>query len=115
VVAAGFVIHRRDPDFGSETMMLASSEDIAMASIMVSMTVAVVWIIAHQWRKVRVAAYNARLKQLMIERGMSASEIERVLGAGEGSDSGKRAHRSVAIGLGGNCCGGDVREERART
>jgi len=35
-----------------------------------------------QWRKVRVAAYNARLKQLMIERGMSASEIRAVLQAG---------------------------------
>jgi len=32
-----------------------------------------------QWRKAREAAYNARLKQLMIEQGMSADEIERVL------------------------------------
>ena len=62
-------------------MVLASTDqfDITMASVMVSMTVAVVWIIAHQWRKARVAAYNARLKQLMIERGMSADEIERVI------------------------------------
>jgi hypothetical protein len=60
-------------------MILASGEDIAMASIMVSMTIAVVWIIAHYWRRTRIAAYNARLKQLMIERGMSADEIERVV------------------------------------
>ena len=61
-------------------MILALNEfDIALASVMVSMTVAVVWIIAHQWRKTRVAAYNAKLKQLMIERGMSADEIERVI------------------------------------
>ena len=64
-------------------MMLASPNDydVAMLSIGLTMAVAVVWIIAHQWRKVRVAAYNARLKQLMIERGMSADEIERVLAA----------------------------------
>lgn len=60
-------------------MILASGEDIAMTSIMVSMTIAVVWIIAHYWRRTRIAAYNARLKQLMIERGMSADEIERVI------------------------------------
>ncbi len=39
----------------------------------------IVWTIGRQWRRARVAAYNARLKQLMIERGMSADEIERVL------------------------------------
>lgn len=65
-------------------MVLASpsSLDIAMASIIVPMVVVTVWIIAHQWRKTRVAAYNAKLKQLMIERGMSASEIRDVLEAG---------------------------------
>ena len=35
-----------------------------------------------QWRKTRVAAYNAKLKQVMIERGMSADEIQRILEAG---------------------------------
>lgn len=40
-----------------------------------------------QWRKAREAAYNARLKQLMIERGMSADEIERVLSAGGAEES----------------------------
>ena len=92
--------------------MLASADeyDIAMASIltvlMVTMTVALVWIITHQWRKVRVAAYNARLKQLMIERGMSAGEIERVLQAGGRSDAVKR--------FDANCCAGDARADRDR-
>jgi len=62
-------------------MASTNEYDIAVISIVLPMVVAVVWIIAHQWRKTRVAAYNARLKQLMIERGMSASEIERVLEA----------------------------------
>ena len=88
--------------------MLASSDefDIAMAAIMVTMTVALVWIITHQWRKVHVAAYNARLKQLMIERGMSAGEIERVLQAGGRSDAVKR--------FDANCCAGDARADRDR-
>lgn len=62
-------------------MILASPNpfDVGMLSVGLTMTVAVVWIIAHQWRKTRVAAYNAKLKQLMIERGMSADEIERVI------------------------------------
>lgn len=40
--------------------------------------------IAVQWRKARESAYNARLKQLMIERGMSAAEIKTVLEADAG-------------------------------
>ena len=78
-------------------MIMASTNefDIAAISIVLPMVVAVVWIIAHQWRKTRVAAYNARLKQLMIERGMSASEIKSVLEAGtEPKDLGRR----------GGCC-----------
>jgi hypothetical protein len=38
--------------------------------------------IARNWRKVRVSEHLAALKQSMIERGMSAEEIERVLAAG---------------------------------
>ena len=37
-----------------------------------------------QWRKAQEAAYNARLKQLMIERGMTADEIRQVLEADGG-------------------------------
>jgi hypothetical protein len=77
-----------------------SELDFALALVMSTMTVAVIWIIAHQWRKTRVAAYNARLKQLMIERGMSATEIERVLQAGDHRDAGRRAGRHAAGGFG---------------
>lgn len=34
------------------------------------------------WRKVRVAEQTAALKQTMIDKGMSAEDIERVLRAG---------------------------------
>lgn len=39
--------------------------------------------VAVQWRKARVAAYAARLKQVMIERGMTAQEIVAVIQSGE--------------------------------
>jgi hypothetical protein len=40
------------------------------------------------WRKVRVAEQQAALKQTMIDKGMSAADIERVLTAGtKGGDS----------------------------
>jgi hypothetical protein len=45
----------------------------------------VAWVVAKgmgNWRKVRVSEHLAALKQTMIERGMSAEEIERVLAAG---------------------------------
>jgi hypothetical protein len=89
-------------------MMLASLNDydIAMAAITSGMTVVLVWIIAYQWRKTRVAAYNARLKQLMIERGMSAAEIERVLTADGNLDAGRRPpeHRPIGLAFDRDCC-----------
>ena len=61
-------------------MMLGFSEgEIAMAAMIIGGICFLVWVLSHQWRKAREAAYNARLKQLMIERGMTAGEIERIL------------------------------------
>ena len=62
-------------------LLAVEDSEIGLAAIMTGATFLIVWVIAHYWRRVRVAAYNARLKQLMIERGMSADEIERVLAA----------------------------------
>jgi hypothetical protein len=39
--------------------------------------------IADNWRKVRVSEHLAALKQSMIDRGMTAEEIERVINAGQ--------------------------------
>jgi hypothetical protein len=44
--------------------------------------VAIVRSFTDNWRKVREAEQVAALKQSMVERGMSADEIERVLKAG---------------------------------
>lgn len=69
-------------------LLAVEDSEIGLAAIMTAATFLVVWVIAHYRVRVRVAAYNARLKQLMIERGMSAEEIERVLAA-EGKPKGR--------------------------
>jgi hypothetical protein len=63
--------------------MLASAAeaDIAIVSIVLTFVFLTVGVVVHNWRKNKVAAYNARLKQLMIERGMTAREIKEVLEA----------------------------------
>ena len=83
-----------------------------VASVVTIGVCLVVWTIGRQWRRARVAAYNARLKQLMIERGMSADEIERVLRAEGQPAEGRRSRRHVILGVGGGlnpgCCTGDA-------
>ena len=46
--------------------------------------VAIVKSFTNSWRKVREAEQAAALKQSMVEKGMSAEDIERVLKAGGG-------------------------------
>ena len=45
------------------------------------MVVGIVWIIARTYRKIRLGEQELLLKRQMIEHGMSAEEIEQVLGA----------------------------------
>lgn len=40
-----------------------------------------------QWRKIRIAEMEATLKQQMLDRGMTADEIVRVLGASSNGQS----------------------------
>jgi hypothetical protein len=96
-------------------MMLASSDetDITMMAIGFAGVCFIIWVIMHYVRATRVAAYNARLKQLMIERGMSATDIERVLNAGNGAEIRQALQRYVAVELDGGredgCCAGNAR------
>ena len=64
-------------------MLATSQASAAVAIVMMAggILVALVYVIAFNMRRVRENAYNARLKQMMIERGMSADEIERVINA----------------------------------
>jgi hypothetical protein len=66
------------------TPMLASGgEDLGMVFFAISGAVAIISIVANQWRRVRLGEYDAHLKRTMLERGMSGDEIERVLAAGK--------------------------------
>lgn len=93
-----------------ETQASLSSDETMVLTVLIvaAALVLIVWAVAHNWRKLRVAAYQARLRQLMIERGMSAEEIERVLGAGATSGERRwfRPHLAVGIGRGLDRVGG---------
>lgn len=77
-------------------ILAVDEEIIPIVGFIIAGAVGVSAIIARAWQRVRVAAYNAHLKDLMIQRGMSGEEIERVIhaepGAGRSSDS-PRQHR----------------------
>jgi hypothetical protein len=63
--------------FGNSTGMLAVT--LIFGGWIVT---SVVGSIAGNWRKVREAEQAAALKQSMVEKGMSAADIERVMNAG---------------------------------
>jgi hypothetical protein len=65
--------------FGSMQLMVIVLGGLAALWLL---AVCVVAIVASERRKVRVAEIQAELKREMLQRGMSAEEIERVVGAG---------------------------------
>jgi hypothetical protein len=77
---------RRHIDLVSEGS--AMSEGVAVMLVIMGFSIGgpmvgwIVYEIARNWQKVRVSEHLAALKQSMIERGMSADEIERVINAG---------------------------------
>jgi hypothetical protein len=69
-------------------MLFASNFDpelfVPLGAILLSSIVAISIVAISQWKKVRIAEMEATLKQQMIDRGMSADEIVRVLSASAG-------------------------------
>ena len=60
-------------------------------------TVAVAAIVAPQWRRVRLAEADARLKRQMIEQGYSAEEIKTILDCRSAyQDEGNKTHQLQA-------------------
>jgi len=53
--------------------------------------VAIVALLARQWRRVRQAEIDAALKHKMLDQGMSADEIVRVLRASSAPETAERA------------------------
>jgi hypothetical protein len=60
---------------------LSAGELIALTAVIVGPLIAITAIVMTQWRRVRVAEMEATLKQQMLDKGMSAAEIEQVMGA----------------------------------
>lgn len=58
-------------------------EIIALVAVIVGPLIAITAIITTQWRRVRVAEMEATLKQQMLDKGMSAAEIEQVMTANQ--------------------------------
>jgi hypothetical protein len=78
---------------------------IAILAISGGITVAVVSVLSGAWVRVRRAEFlaqqaetDAALKQQMIERGMSADEIERVLAAGVSRKPKKETNAEERVG-----------------
>lgn len=64
------------------SLIAGGEEEVAAAFFIMTGIVACFTTGVVQWRKRSEAAYNARLKQMMIERGMTADEIDRVVSSG---------------------------------
>jgi SOS response regulatory protein OraA/RecX len=58
-------------------------ELIGLITVLGGVCIAVIALVANQWRRVRVAELEAGLKQQMIDRGMSPAEIEQLLAASQ--------------------------------
>jgi hypothetical protein len=57
---------------------------IPLVSMLGATLVSIVWIIAHYWKGIRQLDVEMALKQDLLNRGLSAADIERVLWASSG-------------------------------
>jgi hypothetical protein len=60
---------------------LSGGQVIGLAAVVGGLLLAVIAIVAKEWRRIRVAELQADLKRQMLGRGMSAADIEKVLQA----------------------------------
>jgi hypothetical protein len=79
-----------------------AGEMIGLVAVAVGPLIAMVAIVAGQWRRVRIAEMEAALKQQMLDKGMSAAEIEKVMiasssGVGSISSTGNNALDRAAL------------------
>ena len=61
----------------------SSGQLIGFAGVVGGVLIAVTAIVVSQWRRVRVAEIEGALKQQMLDKGMSAADIEKVMNAGQ--------------------------------
>jgi hypothetical protein len=60
---------------------LSQDQLVVVVFMLCGFLVAAIAVVAHHWQKVRLAQVEAALKQHMLDKGMSAPEIEKVLKA----------------------------------
>ena len=60
---------------------LEGGEVIGLVSVVGGLLVAIIAVASVQWRRVRIAEIDGSLKQQMLDKGMSAAEIETVMKA----------------------------------
>ncbi|HMC63678.1 MAG TPA: hypothetical protein VKI65_01955 [Gemmataceae bacterium] len=76
------------PDFLAR---VTSRDMVAIVAVVGGLTVAAIAVLASNWRRVRIAEMEGSLKQQMLEKGMSAAEIEQVLRASKDPQSSCRS------------------------
>jgi len=82
-------------------LLARMDEEVAVVLFVVAGVVGAIAIMAGVWLSAQRSAYDARLKQLMIERGMSPQEIEQVLQARSSNDCGHKATDAMREAMAG--------------
>ena len=80
-------------NLASVPLLARVDEEVLVAIFVVGGIIAVCALVGHFVVRNREVAYNARLKQLMIERGMTADEIVRVIQANPQPSAGEEYAR----------------------
>jgi hypothetical protein len=68
-----------------------AGEIIGLVAVLIGPIVLIVAILATNWRRVRIAEVEGALKQQMLDKGMSAAEIEQVIVTSTGDPAVDRA------------------------
>lgn len=85
-------------NLASLPLLARVDEEVLVAMFVIGGIIAVAALAGHFWVRNREVAYNARLKQLMIERGMTADEIVRVVQANPQPSAGEEYARVFGKG-----------------
>jgi len=88
---------------GGGQLLVLVAEMIVLVAVFGGLLTGIIAVLATQWRRVRVTEAETALKQQLLEKGMSAAEIEQVLKASShprrsGGCSPRRFHRHPQLG-----------------
>src|SRR5205085_4592850 len=72
-------LRKRSSNMSELLAKFEAGELIALVAVIGGTLIAIISVIAYQWGKVRVAEMETGLKQQMLDKGMSAAEIEQIM------------------------------------